>query len=106
MFTFDHFGKDFARRHNISTDSLMQIGIQLAYYRIYHEHPPTYQSTTLRQFEGGRTGMVRLPNFQMSMFTYEMTDADEKPSDNELIHMLQVAAQQHKSHTLQVTFFE
>uniref|UniRef100_A0A0N5AN78 Carn_acyltransf domain-containing protein n=1 Tax=Syphacia muris TaxID=451379 RepID=A0A0N5AN78_9BILA len=101
VLTFDRFGKAFPRHYGISPDGLTQLAMQLAYYRIHRKQPPTNQATTLRQFLDGRTGTVRLPNFYTSMFTYEMTDAEERPNDRDLVHMMQVATQQHKNDKLQ-----
>lgn len=100
--TFDRFGKSFPQEYGISPDSLVQLAIQLAYYRVHREQPPTHQTATFRQFLNGRTGTIRLPNFYTSMFTYEMTDAEERPNNRDLSNMLQVAVQQHKNHALQV----
>lgn len=98
VFTFDRFGKNFARQYGMGPDSLIQLALQLAYYRIHREQPRTHQPTLSRQFLDGRTDSIRLPNFQTAMFTFEMTDSEERPSVRELCHMLQIAAQQHKNY--------
>lgn len=100
VYTFDRFGKNFAKMCGISPDSFIQIAFQLAYYRIHRKQPPTYETGTLRKFIDGRTDTIRLPSFQSSMFTFEMTDAEDKPSISKLAHMLHIAAQEHKNYSV------
>uniref|UniRef100_A0A183ESB1 Carn_acyltransf domain-containing protein n=1 Tax=Gongylonema pulchrum TaxID=637853 RepID=A0A183ESB1_9BILA len=104
VYTFDHFGKEFIKRHGISPDSFIQIGLQIAYYRIYGKHACTYETATLRKFSGGRTETIRLPNFHSAMFTVDVTDpesAEEIPASM-MASMFRVAASQHKKYSLEV----
>lgn len=103
VFTFDHFGKDFIKNLGVSPDSFMQIGMQVAYYRIYGQHACTYETATLRKFYDGRTETIRLPNFHSAMFTVDVTDPDtaEEIPPSMMAQMFRVAAQQHKKYSLE-----
>lgn len=88
----------------------MQIGMQVAYYRIYGKHACTYETATLRKFSDGRTETIRLPNFHSAMFTVDVTDPDSSDDipASMMASMFRVAALQHKKYSLEVTscFFE
>lgn len=103
VFTFDHFGKDFIKSHGISPDSFLQIGMQVAYFRIYGKLACTSETATLRKFSEGRTETIRLPNFHSAMFTIDATDPDsaEEIPPAMMASMFRVAAQQHKKHSLE-----
>lgn len=104
VYSFKHYGKEFIKQCGLSPDSYIQLAMQLAYYRIHHKQPPTYETATLRRFEEGRTDTIRLPNLESAMFTYEMVDSEQEPSDTELAHMLKYAIEKHKHYTVQVDF--
>uniref|UniRef100_A0A0M3K2Q8 Carn_acyltransf domain-containing protein n=1 Tax=Anisakis simplex TaxID=6269 RepID=A0A0M3K2Q8_ANISI len=84
--------------------SYIQLSMQLAYYRIHHKQPSTYETATLRKYLNGRTDTIRLPSVESLIFTSAMIDADDdkkKPDDNDLMHMLKYAVQKHKHYTVQ-----
>uniref|UniRef100_A0A915AHW4 Choline/carnitine acyltransferase domain-containing protein n=1 Tax=Parascaris univalens TaxID=6257 RepID=A0A915AHW4_PARUN len=101
VYSFKHYGKDFIKQCGLSPDSYIQLAMQLAYYRIHHKQPPTYETATLRRFEEGRTDTIRLPSLESAMFTYEMVESEQEPSDTELVHMLKYAIEKHKHYTVQ-----
>ncbi|VDM26890.1 unnamed protein product [Toxocara canis] len=101
VYSFKHYGKKFVKQCGLSPDSYIQLAMQLAYYRIHHQQPPTYETATLRRFDEGRTETIRLPSLESEMFTYEMVDSEQDPSQTELIHMLKFAVEQHKHYTVQ-----
>lgn len=56
---FQTYGKDFLSQHKLAPDALVQMALQLAYYRLHHECPPTYESASTRVFARGRTETIR-----------------------------------------------
>ena len=56
---FTNFGKKMAKSYKISPDSLIQLGIQLTFYKL-HGHPTAcYESVSTRKFHDGRTETLR-----------------------------------------------
>ena len=59
LYTFPEFGKDFFKSYKISPDSLVQLAIQLTFYKL-HQHPTAcYESVSTRKFYDGRTETLR-----------------------------------------------
>eukprot|EP00069_Balaena_mysticetus_P009777 bmy_06368T0 len=59
VFPFSHFGKSFIKRCHLSSDSFIQMALQLAYFRDRGQFCLTYESTMTRLFLEGRTETVR-----------------------------------------------
>lgn len=51
--------RDSIKKHKLSPDSVMQLAIQLAFYRLYKEFVPTYESCSTAAFLKGRTECIR-----------------------------------------------
>lgn len=56
---FNHFGKSFVKSQRFSPDSFVQMGFQLAFFRIHGVPGATYESGGLRLFRHGRTDVIR-----------------------------------------------
>lgn len=56
---FEGYGKAFMKQHKIHPDSFVQMGLQLAYYKLHKSLAPTYETATMRVFYHGRTETVR-----------------------------------------------
>jgi len=56
---FTDFGKEHIKTLGLSPDSFVQIGIQLAQYKIFQEVFNAYESVMTKQFLGGRTETMR-----------------------------------------------
>lgn len=56
---FKFFGKGFVKESRMSPDSFIQVALQIAYYRLHHHNPHTYETAQTRLFLGGRTETVR-----------------------------------------------
>ncbi|MDP2437162.1 MAG: choline/carnitine O-acyltransferase, partial [archaeon] len=72
---FKFFGKGFIKESQMSPDSFVQIALQLAYYRLHHQNPHTYETAQTRLFLAGRTETVRSCTSDSSAFTKSMDDA-------------------------------
>ncbi|KAI6651015.1 Carnitine O-acetyltransferase [Oopsacas minuta] len=59
LLKFTEFGKNFFKSYKISPDSLIQLAIQLTFYKL-HRHPTAcYESVSTRKFYDGRTDTLR-----------------------------------------------
>ena len=56
---YDKFGKNLFKPKNLSPDGVMQMAFQVAYYRMFHKVPATYESCSTAGFKHGRTETVR-----------------------------------------------
>ncbi len=56
---FSDFGKDRIKALQISPDSFIQLGIQLAQYKVFQKVYNVYESVMTKQFLGGRTEAMR-----------------------------------------------
>uniref|UniRef100_A0A8R1XTM0 Carn_acyltransf domain-containing protein n=1 Tax=Onchocerca volvulus TaxID=6282 RepID=A0A8R1XTM0_ONCVO len=67
IFTFEHFGRDLIQKYNISPNRFIQIGMDIAYYRMYGKEACISQMATLRKFQDGRMDIIRLPSLNSAM---------------------------------------
>ncbi|XP_017567436.1 carnitine O-acetyltransferase b [Pygocentrus nattereri] len=73
-FNFQRFGKEFPKRLRLSPNSVIQVAIQLAYYRVHSEVCAACDIASLRMFRGGRTDYIRSPTNQMLSFIQAFDD--------------------------------
>lgn len=59
VMSYQGFGKNLIKKFKSSPDSFVQMIIQLAYYKMYGECRPTYESAATRRFQNGRTETCR-----------------------------------------------
>ena len=59
VLNYQGFGKNLIKKFRSSPDSFVQMIIQLAYYKMYGECRPTYESAATRRFQHGRTETCR-----------------------------------------------
>lgn len=52
---FAGYGKNFIVSHKLSPDAFVQIAMQVAYYRLYHQTVMTYETLMTKKFSHGRT---------------------------------------------------
>lgn len=69
---FDHFGKAFIKKFRLSTDGLIQMALQLAYFRMHAGFTLTWESAQTRIFLHGHTGVIRSCSSQSSEFVKTM----------------------------------
>ena len=93
-------GKNFAKSAKISPDSLMQLCIQLGYFKISGgKTAPTYESCTTAGFKHGRTETIRACTMETKRFS-EAFFANDTPKD-ELQRLLKACSEKHGKLTMQ-----
>ncbi|KAL7986422.1 hypothetical protein Chor_011588 [Crotalus horridus] len=98
-FTYDGFGKEFLKSQSLSPDSVVQVVLQLAYYRAHGQLCPTAESASLRRFHQGRSEIIRSATSAVLAFAQAM--ADEKCQAPERLSLLKEAAEFHSTLTEQ-----
>ncbi|KAL8213155.1 UNVERIFIED_CONTAM: hypothetical protein K2H54_061037, partial [Gekko kuhli] len=98
-FTYQGFGKEFLKRLGLSPDSVLQVALQLAYYRAHGELCATAESASLRRFHRGRTETIRSTTSAALAFVQAM--ADENCQASEKLSLLQEAVKVHSTLTEQ-----
>uniref|UniRef100_A0A0K0F2F2 Carnitine O-palmitoyltransferase 2, mitochondrial (inferred by orthology to a human protein) n=1 Tax=Strongyloides venezuelensis TaxID=75913 RepID=A0A0K0F2F2_STRVS len=61
---YHSMNKNLLKKCKVSPDSIMQLAIQLAYYKTYKQFVPTYESSSTAAFLKGRTECVRSATLQ------------------------------------------
>ncbi|KAL1919862.1 uncharacterized protein VTP21DRAFT_1794 [Calcarisporiella thermophila] len=74
VLTYEKYGKERIKNFRVSPDAYAQMVMQLAYYRVHGEFPPTYESATHRKFQGGRTESCRTLSVDSVKFVKSMCD--------------------------------
>ncbi|CAD5235377.1 unnamed protein product [Bursaphelenchus xylophilus] len=95
---FDDFGKKLAKDAHVSPDSLIQMALQCAYYRLHGTVVPTYETGTLRKFKDGRTDTVRLPNESSKQMVEALAGPIQRDSVAEQCSLLVKACDAHKQY--------
>jgi len=70
---FNRFGGNFIKDCNMSPDALVQIAIQLAYFKMFGRLDATYESASTKQFLHGRTETVRSVSDEVLAFVKSTT---------------------------------
>ncbi|CAF0769107.1 unnamed protein product [Brachionus calyciflorus] len=58
-FELEKYGRFFVKNYNLSPDSIMQSGIQVAFYKVFQKFVATYESASTSAFKYGRTETIR-----------------------------------------------
>ncbi|NWV44495.1 CLAT acetyltransferase, partial [Grantiella picta] len=82
-YKFEHYGKEFIKRRNISPDAFIQVALQLAFYRCHRRLVPTYESASLRRFDEGRVDNIRSATAEALAFVKAMAGEETAVSDSE-----------------------
>ncbi|KAJ6653439.1 hypothetical protein lerEdw1_009192 [Lerista edwardsae] len=98
-FTYRRFGKERLKRQGLSPDSVLQVALQLAYYRAHGELCPTAESASLRRFHRGRTETIRSATSAALAFVQGM--ADDNCQAPERLSLLKRAVEVHSALTEQ-----
>ncbi|KAK7805483.1 hypothetical protein U0070_023086 [Myodes glareolus] len=80
VFPFPHFGKNFIRSCHVSSDSFIQLVLQLAHFRDRGQFCLTYESAMTRLFLEGRTETVRCCTKEACHFVRAMEDKEKTVS--------------------------
>lgn len=73
MMNFKHFGANFIKTHKLSPDGFVQMGYQLAYYKLKGKPASTYESANTKRFLHGRTETLRSVTKESVDFTKAFT---------------------------------
>ncbi|XP_032997589.1 carnitine O-acetyltransferase-like isoform X1 [Lacerta agilis] len=98
-FTYCRFGKELLKRLRLSPDSVLQVALQLAYYRAHGELCATAESASLRRFHRGRTETIRSTTSAALAFVRAMADDDCQAPER--LSLLKKAVEVHSTLTEQ-----
>jgi carnitine O-palmitoyltransferase 2 len=73
-------GKNLLKKSALSPDAIMQLGIQMAYYKMHHRFVSTYESCSTAVYKHGRTETIR----PVTNETKNFIEILEKSSDEKL----------------------
>uniref|UniRef100_A0A158R4A2 Choline O-acetyltransferase n=1 Tax=Syphacia muris TaxID=451379 RepID=A0A158R4A2_9BILA len=59
ILNFKDFGKEFIKAKKFSPDAFVQLTMQLAYFNLHKKLVSTYESASIRRFQGGRVDNIR-----------------------------------------------
>lgn len=75
---YPEYGSNLMKQAKVSPDGWLQMVYQLAYFKHYGTHCPTYESASTRKFIAGRTETVRTCSTETVAFTKAWQDKDVK----------------------------
>ncbi|GMS93508.1 hypothetical protein PENTCL1PPCAC_15683, partial [Pristionchus entomophagus] len=89
---FNEYGNDRLKRKKIYTDTVVQIALQLAFFRVHGSFGPIYETASTRKFYHGRTETVRGLTRAMKEFGEGLRDGKE---ETELLRLFKKAYEAH-----------
>uniref|UniRef100_A0A8D2KUN7 Choline/carnitine acyltransferase domain-containing protein n=1 Tax=Varanus komodoensis TaxID=61221 RepID=A0A8D2KUN7_VARKO len=98
-FTYRRFGKELLKGQKLSPDSVLQVALQLAYYRAHGELGPTTESASLRRFHRGRTETIR--SATSAALAFVQSTEDDNCQAPERLSLLKEAIEVHSTLTEQ-----
>ena len=72
VFSFSDFGKRLPKSRRLSPDSMIQLAIQLTFYKIHDRPTACYESVTTRKFLDGRTDTIRPTSIESTALVIAM----------------------------------
>eukprot|EP00668_Euglena_longa_P042120 GGOE01055541.1.p1 GENE.GGOE01055541.1~~GGOE01055541.1.p1 ORF type:complete len:802 (+),score=153.52 GGOE01055541.1:232-2406(+) len=95
--TFEKINRGVMKKCKCPPDAFVQMGIQLAFYRLEHRFVPTYEPAMMRLFRNGRTETIR----SCSKHSCAWVNAMEDPSvpREKKQELLRIATQDHQLRT-------
>ncbi|XP_071081825.1 carnitine O-palmitoyltransferase 2, mitochondrial-like [Haliotis cracherodii] len=81
---YKRYNKTFAKQHKVSPDAIMQLAIQLAYYRQNGSTVGTYESCSTAAFKHGRTETMRPCTSATQNMCQMLFESKEMPSVSDL----------------------
>lgn len=107
----DVVGTHFLKLNKVSPDTYIQLALQLAYHKLHHETPATYESGIIlfrliistpsahtRKFKNGRTECVRTQSVEIQEWIAGMENQNT-PSETKYL-LMTVASNVHKKYAL------
>ncbi|KAJ5081856.1 Carnitine O-acetyltransferase [Penicillium alfredii] len=98
---FQGYGKGLIKKFKCSPDAYVQMVIQLAYFKMYGQNRPTYESASTRKFQEGRTETTRTVSDESVAFCRAHHDA--AVSREEVVKLFRAALAQHTKYTLEAS---
>ena len=99
---FQAFGSDYIKKEGYSPDAFVQMGMQLASYRIFGRQVGTYEASQTRPFLHGRTETTRSVSLESSAFVKAMGLIPENEgslsSRKTKLRLLRAATESHSSY--------
>nr|KAF6273701.1 carnitine palmitoyltransferase 1C [Pipistrellus kuhlii] len=97
VFPFSRFGKGFIRRCRLSSDSFVQVALQLALFRDRGRFCLTYESAMTRLFLEGRTETVRSCTREACDFVRAMEAREATAGDSQRLSLFRLAVDKHQA---------
>nr|CAD7266064.1 unnamed protein product [Timema shepardi]CAD7574110.1 unnamed protein product [Timema californicum] len=91
---FPEYGRKICKIHQVSPDSIMQLGFQVAFHRLHGKYVSTYESCSTAAFKHGRTETMR-PCTSATKEFCEALNSRGQNSNQELKAMLRKCSQVH-----------
>lgn len=70
-------GKNLLKKYSLSPDSIMQLAIQMAYYKLHHRFVATYESCSTAVYKHGRTETIRPVTAETKAFIETLTISND-----------------------------
>ncbi|CAF1023544.1 unnamed protein product [Didymodactylos carnosus] len=97
--SYAEFGKQFAKLNKLSIDAIIQVGLQLAYFRMHGKPGVCYESGSLRKFHFGRTETIRSCTIEAQQFIRSMLEKHNETTQETKYQLLLNAIQAHRKYT-------
>lgn len=95
----NNIGRKFCKNYNISPDSFMQLGFQLAYYKQHQQYVGTYESCSTAAFRHGRTETMRPCTMATKEFCNSIELKQQNKTNSELREMINQCSKIHSNLT-------
>ncbi|XP_065051829.1 carnitine O-acetyltransferase-like isoform X3 [Rhopilema esculentum] len=96
---YNGFGKNIPKANKLSPDACIQLGLQLAFFRLHGHIPPTYETASTKWFRLGRTETIRTASIASKAFCESM--AVPNLPVHEKRNLFVKAAKDHTKYTLE-----
>jgi carnitine O-palmitoyltransferase 2 len=78
-------GKNLLKKSSLSPDAMMQLGIQMAYYKLHHRFVSTYESCSTAVYKHGRTETIRPVTNETKTFIETLTKSTDEQLKKDLL---------------------
>ncbi|UJR33201.1 hypothetical protein I4U23_020656 [Adineta vaga] len=99
VYKYKGYGKQFAKENKLSIDAIIQVSLQVAYFRMHGKCGATYESGSLRRYHLGRTETIRSCTLEAQKFAQAMAEQHNETSNNAKYTLFLNAIQAHRQYT-------
>ena len=78
-------GKNILKKSALSADAIMQLGIQMAYYKMHHRFVSAYESCSTAVYKHGRTETIRPVTSETKLFIETLNKSTDKNLKRDLL---------------------